>query len=143
MNDGKLMESAEPDERDPGTPVAGGEPVPLMRPIGPVNWEGTRTGRYSPGPEMVPCRFCSEQTRMTGTRECDDCHEVRIRVKSMRPGVLLAILKDEQVPLDHPAYWQGWEHAWDSVADEIRNLADDLSLGVVKCRLRTLRNKRP
>lgn len=28
----------------------------------------------------VPCRWCKRPTDFIGTRECDNCHEIRMRV---------------------------------------------------------------
>ena len=28
----------------------------------------------------VPCRTCGEPTTFTGTKQCDDCHEVETRI---------------------------------------------------------------
>ena len=29
--------------------------------------------------ETVPCQWCATPTTYTGTKECNDCHEIRMR----------------------------------------------------------------
>lgn len=45
--------------------------------------------------ETTPCKWCSEPTRMLGTCECDNCHEIAMRVRRLNPGTLRAILEAE------------------------------------------------
>ncbi len=71
--------------------------------------------------ETVPCRFCGEQTRMTGTKECDNCHEVRARIRYMPGRILVAILKDAGHMGSHATYWLGWRDALDTLEAHLRD----------------------
>lgn len=43
-------------------------------------------------PQTVACRWCLEQTRMTGTEQCDNCYEVWSRLELMPQWVVDAML---------------------------------------------------
>lgn len=51
----------------------------------------------------VPCKFCGVSTPMLGTKQCDNCHEVAIRVRSMPDAVLERILAEERAWCPAPA----------------------------------------
>ncbi len=42
--------------------------------------------------EKIPCQWCGDLTRMLGTKECDNCHEVRMRIYNMPDTVLEKII---------------------------------------------------
>lgn len=42
--------------------------------------------------KTCPCKWCGRPTPMLGTQECDNCHEVRLRVEFMVPEVLARII---------------------------------------------------
>lgn len=47
----------------------------------------------------VPCRWCGKPTPMTGTKECDPCHELRVRI-NMDPEITSRILAARAVPFE-------------------------------------------
>jgi len=49
----------------------------------------------------VPCKWCAEPTPMLGTKECDSCHEVRIRMTQMAPITMLRIIAGVVNELDN------------------------------------------
>lgn len=44
--------------------------------------------------DEVPCVYCGDLTTYIGTKHCDRCHEVAVRVRRMPVAVLQAILDD-------------------------------------------------
>jgi len=49
--------------------------------------------------ETVPCKFCGTPTRMTTTKQCDRCWEVRVRLQYLPKKVLELIMQDlEEFP---------------------------------------------
>ena len=51
------------------------------------------------GRRRVPCRFCSAPTPMTGTRHCDNCHEIHARIRTM-PRKILGLIVEDAYPGD-------------------------------------------
>ena len=52
------------------------------------------------GQRRVPCRFCDRPTKMTGTKECDNCHEVRVRIQGMDRSLVSRIVEYAHPELD-------------------------------------------
>lgn len=49
----------------------------------------------------VPCRHCGKATMMLGTRECDRCHELSVRIER-DPEIALAILTKQPLRITDP-----------------------------------------
>ena len=41
--------------------------------------EGKKYNRYNE--QVIPCAICGEGTTMTGTKQCDRCHELDSRIR--------------------------------------------------------------
>jgi hypothetical protein len=41
----------------------------------------------------VSCKWCGQETSMTGTKECDNCHELRVRIVNS-PEIAKAMLSE-------------------------------------------------
>ena len=54
--------------------------------------------RYSAGSTLpqatVPCKWCEKPTHMTGTKECSNCHEIRIRLTINNMAIVVSMLTE-------------------------------------------------
>lgn len=46
------------------------------------------------GEESCPCKFCGRPTRMTGTKQCDECWELYRRLKEVPEEVLFKMVEE-------------------------------------------------
>lgn len=68
--------------------------------------------------ETVPCRHCGKNTMMLGTRECDSCHELRVRIDrdphiaavllASTPGYEMVALLRDQFAMHAPVKAPSW-----------------------------------
>lgn len=70
--------------------------------------------------ETVPCRHCGKGTMMLGTRECDGCHELRVRIDrdphiaavllASTPGYEMVAMLRDQFAMHAPETPPSWFH---------------------------------